>query len=72
MEGFVKELIGDNEYGKLLRSQFLFKIVPMLNIDGVQKGNYRFSGYGCDLNRKWKTCKENNQPEIYFMRNLIK
>ena len=29
----------------------------MINPDGVIKGNYRFSGYGCDLNRKWKTCK---------------
>lgn len=29
----------------------------MLNPDGVTNGNYRFSGYGCDLNRKWKSCK---------------
>jgi murein tripeptide amidase MpaA len=53
----MKELVGDSEFGKLLRESFLFKIVPMLNPDGVTKGNYRFSGYGCDLNRKWKVCK---------------
>lgn len=34
----------------------------MVNPDGVVKGNYRFSGYGCDLNRKWKVCKEYFQP----------
>jgi len=44
----------------------------MLNPDGVVKGNYRFSAYGCDLNRKWKTCKENFQPEIFHMREFIR
>ena len=44
----------------------------MLNIDGVVKGNYRFSGYGCDLNRKWKSCKEQYQPEIVWIKNLIR
>ena len=32
----------------------MIKIVPMINVDGVQRANYRFSGYGVDLNRKWK------------------
>ncbi len=44
----------------------------MLNPDGVIKGNYRFSGYGCDLNRKWSSCKPKSQPEIYFLKDLIK
>ena len=26
----------------------------MINIDGVVRGNYRFSAVGVDLNRKWK------------------
>jgi murein tripeptide amidase MpaA len=56
-EGFIKELVGDGDVGRVLRDNFLIKIVPMLNPDGVSRGNYRFSGYGCDLNRKWKTCK---------------
>lgn len=44
----------------------------MLNPDGVTHGNYRFSGFGCDLNRKWKGCKEQFQPEVYYMRDLIR
>jgi hypothetical protein len=35
MEGFLRELVSDNEYGKQLRSNFLFKIIPMVNPDGV-------------------------------------
>jgi murein tripeptide amidase MpaA len=39
---------------KLLRNKFIFKIIPMLNPDGVINGNYRCSLAGCDLNRRWK------------------
>ena len=56
MEGFLKELIG-GEYGEYLKEVFLFKIVPMINPDGVVHGNYRFSASGYDLNRKWLNCR---------------
>ena len=44
----------ENEEAKLLREKYIFKIVPMLNPDGVINGNYRCSLAGCDLNRRWK------------------
>ena len=37
-----------------LRENYVFKVVPMLNPDGVINGNYRCSLAGCDLNRQWK------------------
>ena len=37
-----------------LRERFIFKIIPMLNPDGVLHGNSRCSLVGCDLNRKWQ------------------
>ena len=40
-----------NPEAKLLRDNFVFKIIPMLNPDGVINGNYRCSLSGCDLNR---------------------
>ena len=55
-----------------MREAFLFKIVPMINIDGVINGNYRFSGGGFDLNRKWKKCNEKIHPEVYHLKQLIK
>ena len=36
-----------------LRKQFVFKIVPMMNPDGVVVGNYRKSFSGSDLNRTY-------------------
>jgi cytosolic carboxypeptidase protein 2/3 len=41
----------NNTEASLLRENFLFKIIPMLNPDGVINGNYRCSLAGCDLNR---------------------
>jgi len=47
-------LIGDTEYASYLKEHFLIKVIPMINVDGVARGNYRFSATGADLNRKWK------------------
>ena len=44
----------NGEEGKALRGNVVFKIIPILNPDGVLKGYYRCSLAGCDLNRKWK------------------
>jgi murein tripeptide amidase MpaA len=43
----------------------------MLNIDGVVRGNGRFSASGMDLNRKWQQPSEQHHPEIYAMKQLM-
>lgn len=43
----------------------------MINIDGVIKGNYRFSSIGVDLNRKWKQPTETYHPEIFYLKEMI-
>lgn len=54
MKGVIDFLISDCEEAQILRNNFVFKIIPMLNPDGVINGNYRCSLAGCDLNRRWK------------------
>ena len=44
---------------------FIFKIVPMLNPDGVIVGNYRCSLAGRDLNRNYKTVLKDSFPPIW-------
>lgn len=41
-------------HSQALRKFFVFKVVPMLNPDGVVVGNYRTSLAGVDLNRIYK------------------
>lgn len=51
MKGLIDFLVGDSVEAQVLREKFVFKIIPMLNPDGVINGNYRCSLSGCDLNR---------------------
>jgi murein tripeptide amidase MpaA len=62
------ELVSDTVHANLLREMFYFKIIPMINMDGVAKGNYRFSAAGVDLNRKWKQPIEQYHPEVFYLK----
>jgi cytosolic carboxypeptidase protein 2/3 len=50
----------------------VFKVIPMLNPDGVINGNYRCSLAGCDLNRRWKAPSKVLHPTIYYTKKLVK
>jgi len=51
VEGIIDFFTGYSEEAIYLRDNFIIKIVPMLNIDGVVNGNYRSNLVGVDLNR---------------------
>jgi len=57
---------------RMLRENFIFKIIPMLNPDGVINGNYRCSLAGCDMNRRWKNPSKIIHPTIYHTKKLVK
>jgi murein tripeptide amidase MpaA len=61
----------DDKEAKLLRECFVFKVIPMLNPDGVINGNYRCSLAGCDLNRRWKTPSKTLHSTIYHAKQMI-
>ena len=71
MKGIIDFLLGDSKEAVMLRDQFIFKIVPMLNADGVVHGNYRCSLSGSDLNRKWRNPQKTLHPEIYYFKKMI-
>lgn len=67
MKGLIDFLTDENsEEAEVLRQNFVFKIIPMLNPDGVINGNYRCSLAGCDLNRRWKAPSKMLHPCIYY------
>ena len=53
VEGVLDFLTGSSETAALLRENIIFKIVPMLNPDGVAIGNYRTGLTGKDFNREF-------------------
>ena len=72
MKGLIDFLCRDSPEALLLREKFVFKIIPMLNPDGVIHGNYRCSLLGSDLNRRWKNPSKLLHPTIYGAKKLIK
>jgi len=70
IEGIIRFLVGESESANLLRKMYVFKIVPMLNPDGVIIGNYRCSLAGQDLNRQWKDPVKHLFPEIYHTKEV--
>jgi len=72
MRGFLDFITGNSDEARTLRSQFVFKIVPMLNPDGVQFGNNRCSLAGVDLNRQWKRPSRTLHPTVYYLKSLIR
>ena len=55
----------------LLRSRYVFYLIPMLNVDGVYNGSYRCSLAGVDLNRQWLHPDPIVHPTIYKTKELI-
>jgi len=43
MQGILAELTGPSKIAVELRDRVVFKIVPMMNPDGVTEGNYRLT-----------------------------
>jgi hypothetical protein len=70
MQGILQYLTSDHKHAKYLRNHFVFKIVPMLNPDGVIVGNYRTSLSGVDLNRIYRNPIEVSLNNLFIYYNI--
>ena len=72
MKGLLDFLTGSADDAKILRDLFVFKIIPMLNPDGVVVGNYRCSLSGRDLNRNYHSKMKDSYPTVWHTRSMVK
>lgn len=72
MQGIIDFLLSDACEAEILRKLFVFKLIPMLNPDGVVHGNYRCSLAGTDLNRRYTDAHRALHPEVTSLRELLK
>jgi len=72
LQGFLRFLLSRSDPRALAaRKSFVFKIVPMLNPDGVVRGHYRTDSLGQNLNRLYDAPDPSRQPTIYAVRALL-
>ncbi|XP_069979265.1 cytosolic carboxypeptidase 1 isoform X2 [Penaeus vannamei] len=71
MEGILDFLLTDTAASRLLLQNFIFKIVPMLNPEGVIHGNQRCGLTDEDLNRRWRAPSPSLHPTIYGAKSLL-
>lgn len=71
-QGLLEFLLGNHPTAKVLREKFVFKILPMMNPDGVFLGNNRCNLVGQDLNRNWNNATEYLHPTLFATKKLLR
>jgi len=65
---FVEKLADNSELSKNFRKKFRVVVIPLVNPDGVDNGQWRHNSNGVDLNRDWYAL---NQPETKQVRDEL-
>ncbi len=63
-EGLVRWLLGNSPQAQAARRDFIWKILPAADPDGLAHGGVRFNRNGYDLNRNWDRVLPEKMPEI--------
>ncbi|XP_067664488.1 uncharacterized protein [Haliotis asinina] len=71
MKGLLDFVTSSHPVAEKLRNSVIFKIVPMLNPDGVIVGNYRCSLAARDLNRNYRHPRCESFPTIWYVKNMV-
>jgi murein tripeptide amidase MpaA len=70
MNGLIDFLVSKDARAMILRKNFVFMLVPMLNPDGVYHGHYRMDIYNQNLNRFYLTPNSKIHPGPFGMKCL--
>ena len=71
MQGFIDFITSNNQVAEDLREHVVFKIVPIVNPDGVYLGNSKGNLLGQDLNRHWHDANPLKHPAIHAIKKLL-
>ena len=72
IQGIIDKLMdfGDAQT-EILLDNYIFKIIPMLNPDGVSRGYWKFDTLGLNLNNFYKDPQRDVHPTIWATKNAV-
>ncbi|XP_050715046.1 cytosolic carboxypeptidase-like protein 5 isoform X2 [Eriocheir sinensis] len=71
LNGFLNFIVSGDPRAERLRDMFVFKLIPLLNPDGVVRGHYRTDQRGVNLNRVYIDPSPVLHPTIHAARQVI-
>ncbi|XP_049955104.1 cytosolic carboxypeptidase 6 [Schistocerca serialis cubense] len=70
-QGLIDFMVSSHPIAVTLREHVVFKVIPMMNPDGVFLGNYRSTLTGFDLNRTWHQISRWAHPELHAVHTML-
>ncbi len=72
MNGIINFLLDPKDpRAEILRKTFVFKIIPLINVDGISRGYYRYDTNSLNMNRHYINPNPRLQPEIRAIKRLF-
>lgn len=69
LEGMIEYLLSDDSMAKKAREYFVFKVIPIVNVDSVAEGWGRIHSSGRNLNREWE--RSDPVPEVGSIKKML-
>jgi len=71
VEKIIQHLTSRSELSTKLRKHFIFKVVPMMCVDGVLIGNTLTSITGIDMEKDWRQPLHSKNPIIFELKTYL-
>jgi len=71
LNGICDFLFSKSDSAAILLEKYVFKIIPLVNPDGVARGYYRLDTHNHNLNRFYLNPSQEEQPTVYQVKKAV-